>query len=151
MRASRTLAVLVLASTLVGCGSGERSMGSPSPQSTSAPHPSPTGPPGRVPAAVVAAHVDSRVQGLGPFVELLSVRPGARIWLESAGLRQAFSVRSRTLVAQGNLDEEAWIFDASGSARLTLATCAPPYDAASGGYQNLAVVIAAPLGPPERS
>ena len=39
----------------------------------------------------------------------------------------------------------------SGAARLTLVTCAPPYDASRGGYQNLAVVTAVPLGPPEES
>jgi hypothetical protein len=100
---------------------------------------------------LVAAHVDSRVQGLGPFVELLSVRPGAHVRLESAGLRQEFSVRSRTLVPQGSLDDDSWIFDGSGALRLTLVTCAPPYDASRGGYQNLAVVTAVPLGPPERS
>lgn len=100
---------------------------------------------------LVAAHVDSRVQGLGPFAELLSVRPGARVLLESTGLRQAFSVRSRALVPQGSLDDDSWIFDGSGALRLTLVTCAPPYDASRGGYQNLAVVTAVPLGPPERS
>ena len=67
------------------------------------------------------------------------------------GLRQAFEVRSRRLVPQGTLDDESWIFEASGRARLTLVTCAPPYDADRGGYQNLAVVTAVPLGPPEES
>ena len=100
---------------------------------------------------VVAAHVDSRVQGLGPFAELLTAGGGAPVVLRSAGLRQAFEVRSRRLVPQGTLDDESWIFEASGRARLTLVTCAPPYDADRGGYQNLAVVTAVPLGPPEES
>ena len=76
---------------------------------------------------------------------------GATVVLRSAGLRQAFEVRSRRLVPQSTLVDESWIFEASGRARLTLVTCAPPYDADRGGYQNLAVVTAVPLGPPEES
>ena len=98
---------------------------------------------------LVAAHVDSRTQGLGPFAELLTLTPGARVVLTSPDLRQAFEVRSRRLVPQGSLVDDPWIFDVTGDARLTLVTCAPPYDAALGGYQNLAVVTAVPLGAPE--
>ena len=98
---------------------------------------------------LVAAHVDSDSEGLGPFAELLTVREGARIRLEAHGLRQDFEVRSRRLVPQGSLVDDAWIYDAAGGLRLTLVTCAPPYDASRGGYQNLAVVTARPLGPPE--
>jgi hypothetical protein len=100
-------------------------------------------------SVLVAAHVDSRTQGLGPFAELLEVDRGARLLLESAGLRQSFEIRSRRLVPQGSLVDDSWLFDASGPARLTLVTCAPPYVAARGGYQNLAVVTAVPLGRPE--
>ena len=98
---------------------------------------------------LVAAHVDSDSEGLGPFAELLTVREGARIRLEAGGLLQDFAVQSRRLVPQGSLVDDGWIFDASGDLRLTLVTCAPPYDATRGGYQNLAVVTAVPLGPPE--
>jgi hypothetical protein len=100
-------------------------------------------------SVLVAAHVDSRTQGLGPFAELLEVDRGARLLLVSAGLRQSFVVRSRRLVPQGSLVDDSLLFDASGPARLTLVTCAPPYVASRGGYQNLAVVTAAPLGRPE--
>lgn len=100
---------------------------------------------------LVAAHVDSRTQGLGPFAELLTVARGARVSVRSAGLTQDFVVRSRRLVAQGGLADDAWIHEVSGASRLTLVTCAPPYDASRGGYQNLAVVTAVPLGPPEAS
>lgn len=98
---------------------------------------------------LLAAHVDSRTQGLGPFAELLTVAPGARVRLGSAGAHQVFAVSSRRLVPQGSLDDDAWIFDASGGARLALVTCAPPYDASRGGYQNLTVVTALPVGSPE--
>ena len=99
---------------------------------------------------LVAAHVDSRSQGLGPFAELLTVARGSRVLLESAGLRQSFVIRSRRLVPQGSLADDSWIFAATGDARLTLVTCAPPYDASRGGYQNLAVVTAVPASDAER-
>jgi hypothetical protein len=99
---------------------------------------------------LVAAHVDSRTQGLGPFAQLLTVARGARIRLDSADLVQAFEVSSRTLVPRGPLEDASWIFDPSGSARLTLVTCAPPYDASRGGYQNLAVITAVPLSSVDR-
>ncbi|WP_416953100.1 class F sortase [Nocardioides sp. T5] len=98
---------------------------------------------------LVAAHVDSDSEGLGPFAELLTVREGARVRLEADGLRQDFEVRERRLVPQGGLADDAWIYDAAGDLRLTLVTCAPPYNASHGGYQNLAVVTALPVGPPE--
>lgn len=102
-------------------------------------------------SVLVAAHVDSRTQGLGPFAELLTLDPGARVTLRGSRLTQVFEIDSRRLVPQGRLTGEKWIFAASGDLRLTLVTCAPPYDADRGGYQNLAVVVASPLGPPEES
>ncbi|WP_165355168.1 class F sortase [Nocardioides oleivorans] len=102
-------------------------------------------------SVLVAAHVDSTTQGLGPFAELLTAESGARLRVESAGLHQEFVIRERRLVPQGSLVDDSWIFDASGDLRLTLVTCAPPYDSSRGGYQNLAVVTALPLGPPETS
>ena len=99
---------------------------------------------------LLAAHVDSRTQGLGPFAELLSVAPGARVRLQSDDLGQAFVIRSRRLVPQGSLADDSWIFTSSGEARLTLVTCAPPYDPSRGGYQNLAVVTAVPVSSVEQ-
>jgi hypothetical protein len=99
---------------------------------------------------LVAAHVDSTTQGLGPFAELLTVAPGARVRLTSPGLAQTYEVRSRRLLPQGTLDRGSGLFDASGAPRLTLVTCAPPYDASRGGYQNLAVVTAVPVSSVER-
>jgi hypothetical protein len=94
---------------------------------------------------LLAAHVDSRTQGLGPFAQLLTVHRGARIRLASADHVQDFEVRSRRLVPRESLADAPWIFDASGAARLTLVTCAPPYDASRGGYENLAVITAVPV------
>ena len=100
-------------------------------------------------STLVAAHVDSRTQGLGPFAELLTVTRGAHIHLASKHLAQVFEVRTRRMVPQGSLARETWLFDVAGERRLTLVTCAPPYDATRGGYQNLAVITATPVGPAE--
>ncbi len=101
-------------------------------------------------STLLAAHVDSTTQGLGPYVELLSVRAGQRVVVTSTHLRQAFRISSLRLVPQGSLAGEPQIYAPGGRRRLTLVTCAPPYDAARGGYQNLAVVTATPDGPPTR-
>lgn len=96
-------------------------------------------------STLVAAHVDSRQQGLGPFAALLSARPGDRLRVWSDGLRQDFEVTSLRLRPQGTIGPDSWLHSPAGPRRLTLVTCAGPYDAAHGGYQNLAVVTAKPL------
>ena len=95
-------------------------------------------------STLLAAHVDSFTQGLGPYASLLVVRPGQQITLSSAHLSQTFSVVSLALVHRGTLSRHPRIFSARGPRRLTLVTCAPPYVPARGGYQNLAVVTALP-------
>lgn len=102
-------------------------------------------------STLVAAHVDSVSRGLGPFAELLGVGRGDRIVLDSAHLTQEFTVQSLRLIPQGSLIDERWLFAATGPHRLTLVTCAPPYDRSRGGYQNLAVVTASPVAPPTGS
>ncbi|MGI9156582.1 MAG: class F sortase [Marmoricola sp.] len=97
---------------------------------------------------LLAAHVDSADQGLGPYAELLTVRPGKHIVLTSATLRQTFAVRSLTLIPQGSLARHKSVYAATGSRRLTLVTCAPPYRRSRGGYQRLAIVTAVPISEP---
>jgi len=96
-------------------------------------------------STLVAAHIDSKTQGLGPYAELLTVRAGARIEVRSAHLRQVFRVTSLRLLPRGDLSDHGEIFAASGQRRLTMVTCAAPYDPDRGGYQNLAVVTASPI------
>ncbi len=100
-------------------------------------------------ASLVAAHVDSREQGLGPFASLLSVAPGSRVRLRSSGLVQDFEVRSLRIRPRGTIGERSWLHSPAGSRRLVLVTCAPPYDVSRGGYQSLAVVVAVPVDGPE--
>ena len=99
---------------------------------------------------LVAAHIDSRTQGLGPFADLLRARRDQRIRVRSEHLRQDFVITSRRLVRQGPLSAERRLFAPTGDFRLVLVTCAPPYDRSRGGYQNLAVVTAMPAGDPVR-
>ena len=98
-------------------------------------------------STLLAGHVDSTTQGLGPYVELLGVRAGQRVRLRSAHLRQAFVVRSLRLVPANALPEHRSVYSARGPRRLTMVTCAPPYVPERGGYQNLAVVTAVPVTP----
>jgi Sortase domain len=99
-------------------------------------------------SSLVAAHVDSLTQGLGPFASLLGVRPGDRVRLWSKGLQQTFAVTSLRLRPRSTIGPHAYLHSPAGPRRLTLVTCAGPYDAARGGYQNLAIITARPLGPP---
>ncbi len=101
-------------------------------------------------STLVAAHVDSTTQGLGPFASLLGVRPRQRITLTSSHLTQTFTVVSLRLVPRGTLAGHPRIFSPRGPRRLTLVTCAGPYVAGRGGYQNLAVVTARAIGDVER-
>ncbi|MBZ5738877.1 class F sortase [Nocardioides mangrovi] len=96
-------------------------------------------------STLIAGHVDSVDQGLGAYAELLSVRPRQRVVLSSPHLRQTFSIVSLDLVAKRDTADVRRLSAASGGRRLTLVTCAPPYDAGRGGYQRLAVVTARPL------
>ena len=97
---------------------------------------------------LVAAHIDSTRQRLGPFVELYDARPGLPLVLRSAGLRQRFRVRSVRLIPQEDLTAHPDLYSPSGTRALVLVTCAPPYNPAHGGYRNLVVLVAEPSGPP---
>jgi hypothetical protein len=98
-------------------------------------------------AIVIGAHVDSTVQGLGPFAELLDSRRGDRILVRSKHLAQAFAVTDVALVAKSRPKQVAAQFSGRGPGRLVLITCAGPYIRSRGGYQNIVVIIAHPLAP----
>lgn len=95
-------------------------------------------------ATLLAAHVDSFAQGLGPYASLLSVRAGQQIVVTSAHLTQTFSVVSLRVVPRRSLPQHGSLFSARGERRLVLVTCVGPYSAERGGYQNLAVIRAVP-------
>ena len=95
---------------------------------------------------MLAAHVDSPREGLGPYAELYATSPGARLVLRSRDLRQVFRIRSVRLVPRGSVTSRPGLYSPRGVRRLVLVTCAPPYDERI-GYLNLVVVTAAPTGP----
>jgi hypothetical protein len=97
---------------------------------------------------VIAGHVDSATQGLGPFAELLDTERGERIVVAGKGARDAFVVDQVDLVPKASLDTRDDIFTTSSDLRLVLITCAGAFDASRGGYQDLAVVTARPAVPP---
>ena len=99
-------------------------------------------------SVLLAAHVDSTTQGLGPFVELLSVRAGQSIVLTSAHLSQEYVISELRLLDRGPLSEHPWVYAPDGPHRLTLVTCAGPDVPSLGGYQELAVVTATAVGAP---
>ncbi len=101
-------------------------------------------------STLLAAHVDSRSQGLGPFAELLGARRGDRFEITSTGLRQSFTATSVQLLDRATALQQRAIYHPAGRRRLVMVTCAPPYLPERGGYQRLVVVTAAPASPPSR-
>lgn len=97
-------------------------------------------------AVVVAAHVDSFSEGIGPVVELLGAEPGDELRLGSRSLSQWYVVTSAALVPRDRLREMAPLLSFTGQPRLVVITCAGEYDAARGGYQQNLVVVATPRG-----
>jgi hypothetical protein len=98
-------------------------------------------------STLVAAHVDSASQGLGPAAGLLSARVGQQVALRSVRLAQVFRVVSTRVIPRSSFAHRPRLVAPGGPRRLVLVTCAPPYDAST-GYRNLAVVVARPVGLP---
>lgn len=96
-------------------------------------------------AMVVASHVDSTEQGLGPFAELLDVAPGDPVTVASSRSSQEFTVDTVDVVPKTTLDTRDDLFSTDGPVRLVLVTCAGPFVPEQGGYQDLAVVTAVPV------
>ncbi|KQT94370.1 hypothetical protein ASG49_05680 [Marmoricola sp. Leaf446] len=99
-------------------------------------------------STLLAAHVDSRSQGLGPFATLLESQRGDRFDVTSAGLRQSFTTTSVRRLDRATALRQRWIYRPAGDRRLVMVTCAPPYLPDRGGYQRLVVVTATPASDP---
>jgi sortase (surface protein transpeptidase) len=98
-------------------------------------------------SVVVAAHVDSRTQGLGAFYRLRDTRPGDRVTLMTdSGRPSAYRVVARELVRKRSLPLED-LFRRDGREVLTLITCGGRYLSDAGGYQDNVVVSAVPVRP----
>lgn len=90
-------------------------------------------------AVVVAAHVDSRTFGVGPFSRLGSTRVGDEVRLLVAGREQAYRVTQVARVDKADLDEQG-LFSLGGPPRVHLVTCTGDYVPGQGYQQNLVVV-----------
>jgi len=102
-------------------------------------------PGGGVGSVVLAAHVDSRTQGLGAFYPLREADRGDRVVMTSTGGRRwTYRVVAREVFRKRALPLED-LFRRDGREVLTLITCGGPYLADAGGYQDNVVVSAVPV------
>ena len=100
-------------------------------------------PSSRTGATVLAAHVDTREEGLGPFARLRDAKAGTAVAVtDQSGDRHEYRVVSVTKVDKTRI---AWpqVFAESGRPRLVLITCGGAYDQ-EGGYRDNVLVTAVP-------
>jgi sortase (surface protein transpeptidase) len=95
----------------------------------------------RVGATVLAGHVDTKDEGVGPLARLAGLRPGDRIEVRTARGSVRYAVTSVNRVAKAVLDLPA-VFSRTGRPRLHLVTCGGAYLPDQGGYQDNVVVSA---------
>jgi hypothetical protein len=95
-------------------------------------------------SAVLAGHVDSVREGIGPLAGLASAVPGQRVRVTMAdGRTQRFVVVGVERIAQARLPLDQ-LFARDGQARLSLVTCGGRYLPEAGGYEDNVVVTALP-------
>ncbi|MFW7414677.1 class F sortase [Demequina sp. SO4-18] len=105
-------------------------------------------PGGQAGNAVLAAHVDDAVIGLGPFSRLLDVDEGARIVVDSAdGSQIAYEVSNVEKTDKREVDM-GLVFDRAGPSQLVLVTCGGRFDWDTGHYEDNVVVYATPIDQP---
>ena len=101
----------------------------------------------RAGASVVAGHVDTLTEGIGPLASLADLDVGATISVATARGEVDYEVRSVSVIGRGDLDLER-LFARDGAPRLHLVTCGGDYVPEEGGYESNLVVVAAPTGGP---
>lgn len=99
------------------------------------------GPLDRSGSTVVAGHVDTTEEGVGPLSRLSSLRRGAEVRLQAGGRTVTYRVVRVERVAKSVLDLPR-LFARGGPARLQLVTCGGAYVPDRGGYQDNVVVTA---------
>ena len=105
--------------------------------------PAPSDPAG---STVVAAHVDSRLTGIGQFARLRKVPVGSTLSLTTAdGSVHTYRVSTVEKIAKDQAPVDQW-FDRSGAPRLVLVTCGGAWRRDIGHYADNVVVTAEPLG-----
>lgn len=92
---------------------------------------------------VLAAHVDTRAEGLGPFARLRELRPGQEITIaDTNGQTQSYAVTAVTEIQKSKvvIDE---LFRRDGPPELKVLTCGGPYSRET-GYRDNIIVSASP-------
>jgi LPXTG-site transpeptidase (sortase) family protein len=96
-------------------------------------------------STVIAGHVDSRLQGLGFFAELLIMQVGDLITLRSGTHALTYRVVSATLVNKEALASESQALGQRGPHRLVLITCSGQWHPEVRSYASNLVVVADPV------
>ena len=93
-------------------------------------------------ATVIAAHIDSRHDGIGPFSRLKNATAGDTITVYgSDGSAVAYTVTQLRQV--GKIDAPmADVFDISGAPRLSVVTCGGAFNSQTGHYLDNVIVTA---------
>ncbi|WP_432560688.1 sortase domain-containing protein [Granulicoccus sp. GXG6511] len=94
-------------------------------------------------AVVIAAHVDSRRFGIGPFAELSRLRPGQEVIVTTEAGMVKYRVTDLEVIGKDALPLNQ-VFDRGGDPRLHLVTCAGAFSSRTGWDSNL-VVVASPV------
>jgi LPXTG-site transpeptidase (sortase) family protein len=92
-------------------------------------------------ATVLAGHVDTAEDGVGPLARLGELRAGDLLRVQAGRRTVTYRVDSVTRVAKAVLDLPA-VFSRTGEPRLHLLTCGGAYLPDQGGYQDNVVVAA---------
>ncbi len=96
-------------------------------------------------AAVIAGHVDAKVQGAGALFALRTVGVGDRVTVALDGGRTlTYRVVGKQTITKQRLPVER-LFARDGAPRLVLITCGGPFIADLGSYRDNLVVVAVPL------
>jgi len=96
-------------------------------------------------STVIAGHVDSTLQGLGFFAELLLMQVGELITLRSDAQALTYRVVSATLVNKEALASDSQALDQRGPHRLVLITCSGQWHPEVRSYASNLVVLADPV------
>jgi hypothetical protein len=93
--------------------------------------------------AVLAGHVDTRDEGIGPLASLAALRPGDPVSVtDHSGGRHQYVVKALRSYPTGQLPHD--LFTTAGAPRLALITCAGEWNRHSRAYERNLVVWAVP-------
>lgn len=96
-------------------------------------------------STVIAGHVDSRLQGLGFFAQLLLIQVDDLITLRSDTQALTYRVVSATLISKEALASDGQAFNQHGPHRLVLITCSGQWHPEVRSYDSNLVVVADPV------